>query len=160
MGPRMLPGRNFQQHGFAYVAVLAMVAVMGIGLAALGPLWSEEVKREREVELLRVGRLYAEALARYQKAAPGSVKPYPPTLDVLLMDPRFAGTVRYMRALYPDPLDPARPWGLIRDADGGIRGVYSQSEKQPLRTVGVLLGTVALAPSVRYADWHFVARIE
>jgi type II secretory pathway pseudopilin PulG len=156
----MRAGRGRAQRGFSYVAVLAMVAVMGLGLAAIGPLWAEEVRREHEDELLRIGRLYAEAIARYQKASPGSARRYPPTLEVLLMDTRFVGTVRHLRSLHPDPLDPARPWGLVRDADGGIRGVFSQSEAPPLRTVAVVLGAVTLAPAARYSDWQFVARIE
>jgi type II secretory pathway pseudopilin PulG len=149
-----------RQRGFSYVAVLAMVALMGLGLAAVGPLWAEEARREREDELLRIGRLYAEAIARYQKASPGSAKRYPPTLEVLLMDTRFVGTVRHLRTLYPDPLQPSRPWGLVRDADGGIRGVFSQSDAPPLRTVPVVLGAVTLAPAARYSDWQFVARID
>jgi type II secretory pathway pseudopilin PulG len=160
MGASMQLGRRNNQRGFGYVAVLAMVALMGVGGAAIGPLWAEEARREREVDLLRVGRLYAEAIARYQKAAPGSAKRYPPTLEVLLMDTRFAGTVRHMRTLYADPLDPSRPWGLLRDADGGIRGVYSQSEAVPLRTALLQLGAVTLAPAARYSDWQFVARID
>jgi type II secretory pathway pseudopilin PulG len=149
-----------RQRGFSYVAVLAMVALTGIGLAAIGPLWADEARREREDELLRIGRLYAEALARYQKASPGSAKRFPPTLEVLLMDTRFVGTVRHLRTLYPDPLEPARPWGLLRDADGGIRGVFSQSDAPPLRTVPVVLGAMTLAPAARYSDWQFVARID
>jgi type II secretory pathway pseudopilin PulG len=153
----MQPGR---QHGFSYVVVLAMVALMGVGLAALGPLWAEEARREREDDLLRIGRLYAEAIVQYRAASPGSAKRYPPTLDALLMDTRFVGTVRYLRTLYPDPLDPSRPWGLLRDADGGIRGVFSQSDAIPMRTVPVVLGRVALPSATRYADWQFVARTE
>jgi type II secretory pathway pseudopilin PulG len=149
-----------KQHGFSYVAVLAMIALMGLGLAAIGPLWAEEVRREREDELLRIGRLYAEAIARYQQASPGSAKRFPPTLEVLLTDTRFVGTVRHLRTLYPDPLEPSRPWGLVRDVDGGIRGVFSQSEAPPLRTVPVIIGAVTLAPAARYSDWQFVSRID
>jgi type II secretory pathway pseudopilin PulG len=156
----MRAGRQGTQRGFSYVAVLALVALMGIGLAAIGPLWAEEARRDREDELLHIGRLYAEAIARYQKASPGSARRYPPTLDALLMDTRFVGTVRHLRTLYPDPLEPARPWGLVRDAEGGIRGVFSQSEAPPLRTVPIVVGTVTLAPAARYSEWHFVARID
>jgi type II secretory pathway pseudopilin PulG len=156
----MRRGKQFKQQGFSYVAALAMVALMGLGLAAIGPLWAEEARREREDDLLRVGRLYAEAIARYKKASPGSAKRYPPTLEVLLIDTRFAGTVRHMRTLYADPLNPSRPWGLLRDGDGGIRGVFSQSEAVPLRTVPLQVGSVALAPASRYSDWQFVARID
>jgi type II secretory pathway pseudopilin PulG len=155
-----LGSRRGAQRGFTTVALLAMVALMGVSLAAIGPLWAEEVRREREDELLRIGALYAEAIMRYQRTAPGSAKRFPTTLDALLADTRFVGTVRHLRTLYPDPLEPSRPWGLVRDADGAIRGVFSQSEAAPLRTVQVRLGAVTLAPATRYSDWQFVARID
>jgi type II secretory pathway pseudopilin PulG len=152
--------RPFRQRGFSYVAVLAMVAILGLTLAAVGPLWAEEARREREDDLLRVGRLYAEAIAQYRKSSPGSADRYPPSLDALLLDTRFVGTVRHLRAQYPDPLDPSRPWGLVRDADGGIRGVFSRSDAAPLRTVPVEVGSVRLPPAARYSDWHFIPRAD
>jgi type II secretory pathway pseudopilin PulG len=151
-------GRRCREGGFSYVAVLAMVALMGLGLSAIAPLWAEETRREREDDLLRVGLLYAEALANYQRASPGSAKRYPPTLEVLLLDTRFVGTVRHLRELYADPIDPSRPWGLVRDAEGGILGVFSQSDATPLRAVPVRLSALTLAPARRYSDWQFVAR--
>ena len=47
-----------RQAGFTYVWVLALVAVLGIGLAAIGPMWHDDVKREREKDALRIGQLY------------------------------------------------------------------------------------------------------
>jgi type II secretory pathway pseudopilin PulG len=137
-----------------------MVALMGIGAAAIGPIWAEESRRDQESDLLRVGTLYAEAIGRYYKASPGSVKRFPPTLDALLEDTRFVGTVRHLRALYADPLGPGQSWGLVRAADGGIRGVYSQSEAVPLRKVPIELGSVTLPAAARYSDWQFIARVE
>ncbi len=154
----MCCGERRAQGGFSYVVVLALVAIMGIGLAAIGPLWAEEAQREREDELLRVGQLYADAIARYHKASPGSAKLYPATLEVLLSDTRFVGTMRHLRALYPDPVGNGRPWGLLRGADGGIRGVYSQSEATPLRRVA--LRSPTLAPATRYSEWQFIARVD
>jgi type II secretory pathway pseudopilin PulG len=138
---------------------MAMVALMGLGLAALGPLWAEESRREREDELLRVGVFYAEAIAAYYGASPGSAKRYPPSIESLLQDPRFVGTVRHLRAPYEDPVA-GQPWALLRDADGSIRGVHSTSEGAPLRTVPVVLGNVRLPAAQRYSDWHFVVRAD
>lgn len=155
----MRRGEIRRQGGFSYVVVLALVAVMGIGLAAVGPLWAEESRREREDELLRVGRLYAEAIAGYYKASPGSAKRYPTALEQLVFDARFVGTMRHLRTLYADPTG-QQPWGLLRAADGGIRGVYSQSEAVPLRRVPVELGALTLAPAARYSEWQFVAKVD
>ncbi len=152
----MRPG----ERGFVYLWVMALVAALAVGLAATGPLWTQEAQREREDELLRVGKLYAEAIARYYLSSPGNVKRYPSSLDELLLDTRFVGTVRHIRALYADPVVGNSPWGLLRAPDGGIRGVYSQSTVPPLRTVPVDLGVALLAPATRYADWQFAPRPE
>lgn len=149
--------RSGSAHGFTFVGVLVLVALLGMGLAAIGPLWAQEAQREREEELLRVGRLYAEAIARYRSVSPGSVKLYPSRLEDLLLDTRFVGTVRHLRALYPDPVTRQQPWRLIRATDGGILGVASQSDGIPLRRTPITLGNVTLAAAQRYTDWQFVA---
>jgi type II secretory pathway pseudopilin PulG len=147
-----------QQRGFTYVMVMAAVALVGLGLATLGPMWAESAQREHEQELLRVGTLYAEAIAAYRAQAPGSAKQYPHDLESLTLDNRFVGTKRHLRRLYADPLKPSRPWGLIRAADGGIRGVFSQDERAPLLRTGRDLGATVLMPATRYSDWKFVAK--
>lgn len=144
--------------GFTYVWALAALVVFSLGLAAIGPNYAADAQREREADLLRVGRLYAEAIASYHAASPGSLKQYPASLEMLLEDTRFVGTVRHLRRLYADPLQPGRPWGLLRSPDGGIRGVYSADERAPLRSAALDLGVVALPPSQRYLDWHFVPK--
>lgn len=153
----MQAGRGADQAGFTYIWALAALTVFAVGLAALGPQFSLEAQRERERELLRIGQLYAEALASYYRASPGSLKQYPNQLELLLEDPRFVGTVRHLRQLYPDPLQPQRPWGLLRDADGGIRGVYSTDARPPLRSAPLQLGSVALPPARHYFEWQFVS---
>ena len=145
------------QRGYTFVAVLALIALVSIGLAAAGPSWSERLRREREQELLHIGSLYAQAIAEYRDESPGSLKSFPETLDALLADPRFIGLHRHLRRLYPDPLAPGRPWGLVRDKDGRILGVYSQSEDAPIAQGPQVRGPVILAPALRYADWKFLA---
>jgi type II secretory pathway pseudopilin PulG len=149
---------TIKQSGFTYVLVMALVAVVGAGLAAIGPLWATNAQREREAELVRVGLLYAQAIADYRRLAPGSAKPYPPSLDSLVLDNRYVGVKRHLRKLYPDPLMPGRPWGLVRAADGGILGVYSQDEAQPLHQNLADIGLASVQPARRYADWKFVAK--
>jgi type II secretory pathway pseudopilin PulG len=147
--------RSARQHGFTYVFVLAVLALMGAGLAVIGPRWADQAQREREQELLRVGLLYAQAIKSYRDASPGSVKQYPPTLDALLVDRRMVGTHRHLRSLYPDPIDPAQPWGLVLASDGSVRGVFSRSAAAPLRVEPLDLGIVRLAAARRYQEWQF-----
>lgn len=148
------------QRGFTYVWVLAAIVVMSLGLAAIGPRWADQARREHERELLQIGSLYAKAIAAYYRASPGSLKQYPAKLEDLLVDTRMVGTVRHLRKLYPDPLDPSRAWGVLRGSDGRIRGVYSQSEDEPLRIESLELDSASLAAARRYSDWKFIAKVQ
>jgi type II secretory pathway pseudopilin PulG len=152
--------RPRQQGGFTYLTVMAMIAVLGFGLASLGPMWSDSAQREREQELLRVGALYADAISAYYKSSPGSLKRYPPTLEALTLDTRFVGTQRHLRKLYADPLNPARPWGLINAPDGGVMGVFSQDQRQPFLQAVVNAGSSVLSPAPRYSDWKFMPKVQ
>ena len=122
----MRPG----ERGYTFVAVLALLAVCMLGVSLAGPLWSERVKREREQELLRIGALYAQAIAAYRDASPGSLKQYPQRLEALLLDARYVGVQRHLRKLYGDPMNLGQPWGLVLDANQRIVGVYSLSQPQ------------------------------
>lgn len=156
----MRPGRNVtrQQSGFTYVTVMAIIALLGIGLAELGPLWAEQGRRTREQELLRIGALYAQAIGEYYQASPGNQRSYPPDLESLTLDRRFVGVRRHLRRLYEDPLAPGRQWMLIRTEDGGIRGVYSQDTRAPFARKPLQLGDIELPRAERYADWKFMPK--
>jgi hypothetical protein len=142
--------------GFAFVAMLVLLAVCMLGLSAAGPLWSHESQRERELELLRIGALYAGALKSFRDASPGSMAEYPQRLEQLLQDDRFVGVRRHLRKLYADPLAPGRPWGIVRDDRGGIVGVYSQSDDRPLSSAPQQAPKLQ-RDAQRYADWKFMA---
>lgn len=146
---------DVHQRGFTLVAVLVVLALVGLGMAAAGPAWSVHTQRDREDELLRVGLLYAQAIAEYRDSSPGSAKAYPDELAWLVNDTRFIGTTRHMRKLYPDPMNPGQPWGLVKDDAGHIVGVYSRSDKAPLRQQRIDLGMLQLEVAERYADWIF-----
>ena len=137
--------------------MLLLLALVALGLAAVGPIWSQQAQRERERDLIRVGTLYAQAIASYRQSSPGSEKLYPLSLESLLLDTRFVGTVRHLRKPYPDPLSPGKPWGVLRDGSGRIVGVYSLSTEVPLAQGEQRLDDRMLPPARRYADWKFLA---
>ena len=154
----MRVGRHRAQRGFTFVAVLLLLALCMLGLAVAGPIWSAQLKREREQELLRVGAMYARALASYRDASPGSLKQYPDRLEALLLDTRFVGVQRHLRSLYPDPMNPGQPWGLVLDADKRVLGVYRLSGEPPVAQGPLDLGSVVLPPAQRYSDWKFTLK--
>ncbi len=152
--------RRGARAGFTYVVLLVILALLGLALAVVGTRWSDQVQREREQQLLRVGQLYAQAIAAYHRGSPGSDKTWPKEVSDLLLDPRMLGTVRYLRAAYPDPMVPGAPIGLVRAADNTIRGVYSTSTAAPFAQGTLDLGVVQLAPATRYVDWQFVPKVD
>lgn len=142
--------------GYTIMVVLALIATVSLGMAAAGPAWTQAAQRERELELLRIGTLYAQAIEHYHASAPGNLKLYPPALNELVKDSRYVGAMRHLRKLYPDPIDPSRPWGVVLDAQQRIIGVYSTSDGVPLMRKPT--GFPGLPPARRYSDWKFIAR--
>ena len=140
--------------GFTYVGLLIAVALIGIGLAAVGQVWSTAAKRERERELLFVGGQFRQAIGSYFEASPG-VKQYPHQLEDLLQDQRFPVVKRHLRKIYLDPMTGKRDWGLMTQGDQ-ILGVYSQSRDKPLKTDNFDSADSAFASSNAYSDWRFV----
>jgi type II secretory pathway pseudopilin PulG len=137
--------------GFTYVGLLALVVLIGLMLAAAGEVASTAAQRERETQLLWVGREYREAIGRYWRNKRG----YPKTLEELLgAAPDAPVQVRYLRRLYPDPMTNAVDWVLLPAPDGGIMGVASSSKRAPLKT-NFDEGEKDLATATAYSDWQF-----
>jgi len=146
------------QGGFTYLAVLFLVAVMGVALASTGMLWSTAQQREKERELLLVGDQFRKAIGQYYEKSPGAVKKYPNTLSDLLKDERQLATQRYLRKIFIDPMTRTSKWGLVPAPEGGIMGVYSLSESRPLKTANFSEANLALAEKTKYSEWLFVYR--
>jgi type II secretory pathway pseudopilin PulG len=140
--------------GFTYLGLLIAVALMGIGLALIGDVWSTTVKRERERELLFVGAQFRQAIGRYYEGSPG-VKQYPRKLEDLLEDKRFPVVKRHLRKIYLDPMTGKREWGLLTQGDQ-ILGVYSQSKDRPLKVANFQVAEAMFVDSNAYSDWRFV----
>jgi len=145
-----------RQTGFTLLGLLFLVAVLGLGLAALGSVWSTLNQREKEAELLFIGDQYRRALISYYRLGPGLDKHYPKKLADLLRDPRFPNTVRHLRRFWPDPIS-GGDWALLRDEEGGIKGVHSTSTATPRKTAGFSRENAAFEGASQYADWAFVA---
>jgi type II secretory pathway pseudopilin PulG len=143
------------QAGYTLVVVLVLLLTTSLALAVAGPSFAWQGQRAKEQELLRIGNLYAQALQSYYDAAPGSLRRYPTSLDQLLLDTRYPGTMRHLRQLYADPLQPDRPWGLVLDRNDGIVGVYSTSDRQPIAQAG---REVLVAQARQYSEWKFLAK--
>jgi type II secretory pathway pseudopilin PulG len=139
------------QAGFTYLGLLFAIAILGVTLATVGVVWSTQIRRDKEAELLFVGNQYRTAIGRY--AAGGG---YPQALADLLEDKRTPVPRRYLRRLYPDPMTGQADWQLITAPNGGIIGVASNSQNKPIKVAGFAPADAAFEKAECYCDWKFV----
>jgi len=160
--------RHAVQAGFAYIWLLFVVALTGLGSASVLELHQSTMRREKEKQLLWIGRQYVGALESYRDSSkvegavpqvtglsrPFDPRQYPATLEDLLKDPRFPGTKRHLRTIYTDPLTGKAEWGLLR-REGRIVGVHSLSADRPVKQAGFESGQDDFQGAEQYSGWVF-----
>lgn len=137
------------------MSVLFMITVMGLAAGAAGKYWSFEGKREKEEELVFRGRQIRAAIERYYFESPGA-KSYPRRLEELVDDKRYPATKRHLRKLYADPVTGNADWSTVKSPDGGIMGVASSSELEPIKKKGFPLDLKGFDDRTSYGEWLFV----
>lgn len=142
-----------REGGFAYMLLLVAVAVIGVAAASSVSLGSTLARRDAEQELLAIGAEFERALVSYGGVAPGARGPR--TLEELLADPRSPQVRRHLRQVYADPLTGKSDWGLVRDSQGFIVGVYSLAEGTPIKRRGWPAHRAAFEEQESYAGWVF-----
>lgn len=144
------------QSGFSYLWLLLLVGLMGLGLSVASDVYSTVAKREREKELMAVGRQFQEAIRRYREfRSDGGRREYPASLEDLLLDPRSPGKLRHLRKIFVDPMTRKAEWGLVLKG-GRVVGVHSLSTDAVLKKDGFDPDLMALADKSNYAEWLFV----
>jgi type II secretory pathway pseudopilin PulG len=162
-------------NGFAYVALIVVIVIIGISLGAAGRYWSSVLLRDKEEELLFRGDQYRKAIELFYKAVPGAPQ-YPSSIDDLLLDKRTATGRRHLRQRYKDPISGEDFVEIRNEITKRIIGVYSPSDKQPLKQTGfpaiysknlsllkgsypgITIGNDFEGKS-RYSEWKFVSTI-
>lgn len=141
-----------RQRGFSYLWVLLLVALMGIGLTVAAEIDATAAQRDKEQQLLAIGRQFRTAIERYHEAS--NVKEYPASLDDLLVDPRVPGVRRHLRKIFVDPMTGRAEWGLVKVA-GRIVGVHSLSERQPIKQANFEADDFGFTGRSKYSEWVF-----
>ncbi|MFT3819935.1 MAG: type II secretion system protein [Rubrivivax sp.] len=153
----MSPHRGPRTAGFTYLGLLVAVAIAGGVLAAAGALWSTETRREQEEDLLFAGDQFRAAIGAYWSQAPaGMPHALPRTLDELLDDRRWPTQRRHLRRVFVDPMTRGTDWGLVEGPGGTIAGVFSRSDRAPLKKAGFAAADAGFEQAQRYRDWRFV----
>ena len=141
-----------RQRGFTYLGLLFAVAILGVTLATIGVVWSTQIRRDRESELLYIGNQYRAAIGRYLNSG----GQYPLELADLVEDKRYPVARRYLRRIYPDPMTNSVDWELITAPQGGIMGVASRSQVKPIKVAGFAPADMAFEMAESYNDWKFI----
>ena len=138
------------QRGIVFPLLLGSILILGIASAGVAQLWSVQVKREKEAELIfRLGE-FRRAILRYRT----DHNRLPKELKDLLLDSSQLVTRRYLRQVYTDPMTGKADWQLklVVDRTGassGIEDVHSRSDGKPLKTLSTQTGVVV----TNYKDW-------
>jgi type II secretory pathway pseudopilin PulG len=144
-----------RQLGFTYLAALFLVTIVGILTATSVVVGSTIQKREKEKELLFIGKQFRDAIALYYESSPGGIKKYPPDLKVLLQDERYPVFKRYLRKIYIDPMTNKPEWGIVNAPDGGVVGVYSLSDDAPSKIARFDKANQSFEGKAKYSEWVF-----
>src|SRR5580704_7882459 len=105
---RVQSARRQRDGGYLLLAILLMMALMIIAATAVAPRIVQQIKRDREEEMIHRGTEYARAIKKFYKKNGR----YPATLDDL-----DKGQVRFLRQRYKDPLTKDGKWTLLNYGD-------------------------------------------
>jgi hypothetical protein len=152
------PGKSAQamwNQGFAYLWTLMLVALMGVGLVVASEIYSTTLRRDKERELIFIGREFRNAIGRYYESnLTGGQRQYPTSLESLLKDSRFPNARRYLRRIYTDPMTGKNEWGLVL-VKGQIMGVHSLSDTAPIKQDNFEAAEATFRGKEKYSEWTF-----
>ncbi len=104
------PGRRRRRDsGHLLLAILLMVALMVIAATYEAPRFIQQMKRDREEEMIHRGTEYARAIKKYYK----KLGQYPTTIEQL----ESTTNIRFLRKRYKDPLTKDGKWTLLHYTD-------------------------------------------
>jgi len=105
--------------GYILITLLLFIALLAIAMTALAPVIKQQVKRDREEELIHRGVQYARAIKHYVK----KFGRYPTRIEEL----ENTNNIRFLRKRYKDPIT-GKDFKILRMGDvqmafgGGIAG--------------------------------------
>lgn len=130
---RVLPDVGNCESGFAMVALLISVFIVGLMLSLALPVWDHAARREREAELIFRGEQYTRAIMLFQRQRPGA---FPSDVDTLVEQ-------RFLRKKYRDPMTndgdfrlllQSEMAGMLNSEMLGV-GLVAEDEKATVPTV-------------------------
>jgi type II secretory pathway pseudopilin PulG len=108
--------RSSRQKGYMLLALMLLVTMMLLALSVVLPRVTQQMKREKEDELVHRGKEYAMAIKRYYHS-PASRGNYPTSLEQL----ESANHMRFLRKRFKDPMTIDGEWRLIHFGEAEIK---------------------------------------
>ncbi|WP_229634261.1 type II secretion system protein [Duganella qianjiadongensis] len=147
-----------RQHGFTYLSLMILLAIIGLVTASSIKLGSVLQRSRAEQELLEIGAAFSDALQSYAEATPAGQATMPPSLKELLRDPRFPTLKRHLRKIFVDPVTGRAEWGIVYAGEHtGVLAVYSLSTARPVKISNFPQRFASFAGVSRISDWKFTA---
>ena len=143
------------RNGFTYIALLAAIVIIGISLGSAAKSWQNIAQRDKEEELLFRGNQYRLAIESYYNYQ--GRRQLPDSIDALLKDERSPNGKRHLRQQYKDPIT-GEDFELVREMFHGntIKGVYSSSEKTPIKKAGFPEELKDFEGKNQSKEWQFI----
>ncbi|PTT88563.1 hypothetical protein DBR42_09535 [Pelomonas sp. HMWF004] len=147
--------------------LLFVLALGGVGVAALGESEQTRQRRIREAELQFRGEAIAAAIGRYAERTPAGHLPLPQRLDELLTDRRFPQPQHHLRRLYVDPFTGKPDWELVLGEASVLPDNSTTPASPPVTASGIVgVKSTAAAPLLATAggrrtarDWVFMSSL-
>ncbi|MDR3749598.1 MAG: hypothetical protein P4M04_15865 [Acidobacteriota bacterium] len=118
--------RRQRDGGYLLLAILLMMALMVVALTIAAPTVVQQLKRDREEEMIHRGTEYARAIKKYYK----KFGRYPANLEQL----ENTNQIRFLRKRYKDPLAKDGKWKLLNYGD--IQGLLNNAPGTPAAALG------------------------
>lgn len=128
--------RRQRDGGYLLLAIMLMMTMMIIAATIAAPRVVQQMKRDREEEMIHRGTQYARAIKKFYKKNGR----YPATLDDL-----DKGQIRYLRKRYTDPLTKSGKWKLLNYGDIATL-LNTNAPGTPAAALGTLGGAGGLTP--------------
>jgi len=103
---------NRRQRGYVLLAVLLVLVLILLAATAAAPRLAQQIRRDREQELIHRGTQYARAIQRYYK----KFGRYPASIQQL----EETNNLRFLRRRYKDPMTEKGEWRLIHVGEAKV----------------------------------------
>lgn len=107
--------RHSRQAGYMLLSILLLMSLLVIAAAYQAPRIAQQIRREREEEMIHRGMQYTRAIKRFYR----KFGRYPNRLEEL----ENTNNLRFLRKAYKDPMTPEGKWRVLRFGENKTPGV-------------------------------------